>query len=137
MQRKSITLIVNWRVIESFAMFMSISQKSFISSFLYLFYNANLLKMCDKFDIKTRSFEYANDVNIMTYDKSTKKNCQTLKNIHWLCEKWANRQKFVFVSIKYEMIHFSRYSKKFNMTIIINIVNNVMQSKTNIRILKL
>jgi hypothetical protein len=137
MSDKSITLAISQRIFEFFAMFMRISQDSFISSLLYLFYNANLLKMCDKFDTLTRSLEYANDVNILTYEKSTKKNCKTLEKMHRLCEKWANRHEFVFASTKYELIHFTRNSKKFNMTIIINIDNNVIKSKTNIRVLNL
>jgi hypothetical protein len=134
---KSITFAINRRAIEQFAIQTSISQKSSIFSLLYLFYNADLLKICDKLDTNTRSLRYANDVNILTYDKSTKKNCRTLKRVHRLCEKWAARHEFVFVSIKYELIHFTRNSKKFNMIVILNIVNNIIESKTNIRVLEL
>ncbi len=84
MQNKSITLTINRRVIESFVMSIDISQNSSISSLLYLFYNADLLEMCDRFDINMRFLEYADDANILTYDKNTKKNCKTLKKIHRL-----------------------------------------------------
>jgi hypothetical protein len=134
---KSITLAINRRAIEQFAIQTSISQKFSIFSLLYFFYNADLLKMCDKFDTNTRSLRYANDVNILTYDKSTKKNCRTLKRVHRLCEKWTARHKFVFALIKYELIHFTRNSKKFNMIVIFNIINNIIESKTNIRVLEL
>jgi hypothetical protein len=134
---KSITLAINRRAIEQFAIQTSISQKFSIFSLLYLFYNADLLKMYDKLDTNTRSLRYVNDVNILTYDKSTKKNCRTLKKVHRLCEKWAARHEFVFVSIKYELIHFIRNSKKFNMIVILNIINNIIESKTNIRVLEL
>jgi hypothetical protein len=137
MQNRSTTLIINQRIIERFAINTTISQSFFISSLLYLFYNANLLKMCDKFEINTRSLKYANDVNILTYDKSTKENCRTLKRMHKLCEKWANRHEFVFASTKYEFIHYTKNSKNFNMTAIINIKTNVVESKTNIRVLNL
>ncbi len=137
MSDKSIILIINRSIIEHFSMITSISQNSFIFSLLYLFYNANLLKMCNKFEINTRSLRYVDDVNILTYEKSTKKNCKTLKRIHRLCEKWAHRHEFVFASIKYELIHFTRNSKKFNMTIVINIDSNLVESKTNIRMLSL
>jgi hypothetical protein len=117
MSDKSITLIINRQIIELFAIFTNISQNLFVSFLLYLFYNADLLKMYDKLDINTRFFEYGNDVNILTYDKSTKKNCRTLEKMHRLCEKWTHRHDFVFASIKYELIHFTRNLKKFNMTI--------------------
>jgi hypothetical protein len=54
---------------------------------LYLFYNADLLKMCDKFEINTRFLKYADDVNILIYDKNTNENCINLKRIHKFCEK--------------------------------------------------
>jgi hypothetical protein len=134
---RSITFAINRRTIEQFAIQTSISQKFSIFSLLYLFYNADLLKMCDRLDTNTRSLRYADDVNILTYDKSTKKNCRTLKRVHRLCEKWTARHEFVFASIKYELIHFTRNSKKFNMIVILNIVNNIIESKTNIRVLEL
>jgi hypothetical protein len=132
MNDSSITLTINRRIIELFAISTSISQRLHIFSLLYLFYNADLLKMCYKLDINTSSLWYADDVNILTYDKNTKKNCRTLKRGHQLCEKWAHRYEFVFASIKYERIHLTRNLKKFNMTIIIDIDSSVVKSKTNI-----
>jgi hypothetical protein len=87
MQNKSITLTINRRVIESFAMSIDIWQNFLNSSFLYFFNNADLLEMCNRFDTNTRFFVYVDDANILTYDKSTKKNCRTLKKIYWFCEK--------------------------------------------------
>jgi hypothetical protein len=75
----SITLIINRRVIEFFAIFTNISQNSSVSFLLYLFYNANLLKMCDRLDINTRFFEYVDDVNILTYDKSIEEKLQNIR----------------------------------------------------------
>jgi hypothetical protein len=137
MQNKSITLTINRKVIESFAMLIDISQSFSISSLLYFFYNAVLFEMCDRFDTNTRFLEYADNANILTYDKSKKKNCKILKKVHRLCEKLAHWHEFVFVSIKYEFIHFTRNHKKFNMIAIISIKNDVMKSKTNIRVLNL
>lgn len=137
MMNKSIILMFNRRFIEFFAILTDIFQDFLIFSLLYFFYNADLLEMCDKLNINTRVLEYANDVNILTYDRSTKINCKTLRKIHRLFETWANRHNVVFVSTKYELIHFTRNSKKFNMIITININNDVVKSKTNIRMLEL
>jgi hypothetical protein len=57
--------------------------------------------------------------------------------VHRLYEKWTARHEFVFASIKYELIHFTKNSKKFNMIVILNIINNIIESKMNIRVLEL
>jgi hypothetical protein len=134
---RTIILFINRTVIEQFAMQMSISQKSLISLILYLFYNADLLEMCARLDINTKFLRFANDVNILTYDKSIKENCRILKRIHKLCEKWARWHDFVFASTKYEFIHLIRNSKKFNMKIIIDITNNIIRSNIDIQVLNL
>jgi hypothetical protein len=54
-----------------------------------------------------------------------------------LCEKWTTRHESLFVSIKYELIQFIRNSKKFDMTIMIKIESSTIQSKIDIRILKI
>jgi hypothetical protein len=122
-------------MIASFSMQTETSQGSSLSSILYLFYNADLLKMCDRLEINTSSLRYADDANILTYEKSTNENCRNLERVHKLCEKWAIRHEFVFASTKYELIHFIRNSKKFDMTITIKIESNIIQSKTDIRVL--
>jgi hypothetical protein len=104
--------------------------------FLFIL-NLDLLKMCDKFEINTKLLKYANDVNILIYNKNTNENCKNLKWIQKFCEKWATRHEFLFVSIKYELICFIKNSKKFDMTITIKIKSSTIQSKIDIRILKI
>jgi hypothetical protein len=111
------------------------SQNSSFFFVLYLFYNADLLKMCNRLDINTRFLRYVDDVNILIYEKSIDENCRNLEKVHKLCERWATRHEFVFASIKYELIHFIRNLKKFDMTITINIESNTIQSKIDIRVL--
>jgi hypothetical protein len=93
--------------------------------------------MCDKFEINTRFLKYADDVNILIYDKSTNENCRNLKQVHKFCERWAIRHEFLFVSIKYELIHFIKNSKKFDMIITIKIESSTIQFKIDIRVLKI
>ncbi len=128
------TFAVNRRMIESFSMQIETSQKSSFFSILYLFYNVDLLEMCNKLETNTRSFEYVDDVNILIYEKSIEENCRNLERVHKLCERWAIRHEFVFVSIKYELIHFIRNSKKFDMMITIKIDLNTIQSRIDIRV---
>jgi hypothetical protein len=137
LQNRTTTLTMNRKVIASFSMRTETSQKSSLFFVLYLFYNADLLKMCDKLEINTRFLKYADDMNILIYDKSTNENFKNLKRVHKFCEKWAIRHEFLFVSIKYELIHFIKNSKKFDMTITIKIESSTIQSKIDIRILRI
>jgi hypothetical protein len=72
-QNRTTILMMNRKMIVSFSMRTKIFQNFSLFFILYLFYNVDLLKMCDKFDINTKSLKYANDVNILIYDKSTNK----------------------------------------------------------------
>jgi hypothetical protein len=71
LQNRITTLTMNRKMIALFSMRTKIFQKFSLFFVLYLFYNVDLLKMCDKFEINTKSLKYANDVNILIYDKST------------------------------------------------------------------
>jgi hypothetical protein len=128
-------LAVNRRMIESFSIQIEISSRFSLFSILYLFYNVDLLKMCNKLETNTRFLEYVDDVNILIYEKSIEENCRNHERMHKLYERWAIRHEFVFVSIKYELIHFIRNSKKFDMTITIKIDSNTIQSRIDIRVL--
>jgi hypothetical protein len=121
LQNRTTILTMNRRMIASFSMRTKTFQKSSLFFVLYLFYNVDLLKMCDRLEINTKFLRYANNVNILIYDKSTNENCRNLKRVHKFCERWAIRHEFLFVSIKYELIHFIKNSKKFDMTITIKI----------------
>jgi hypothetical protein len=137
LQNRTTILTMNRKMIISFLMRTKIFQRFSLFFVLYLFYNVDLLKMCDKFEINTRFLKYADDVNILIYDKSTNENCKNLKRVHKFCEKWAIRHEFLFVSIKYELIHFIKNSKKFDMTITIKIESSTIQSKIDIWILRI
>jgi hypothetical protein len=132
LQNRTTILTMNYKMIVSFLMRTKFFQKSSLFFVLYLFYNVDLLKMCDKFEINTKFLKYANDVNILIYDKSTNENCRNLKRVHKLCKRWTTRHEFLFVSIKYELIHFIKNSKKFDMTITIKIESSTIQSNIDI-----
>ena len=60
---------------------VNISQKSSFFLMLYLFYNANLLNSCENVKLRFNVIKFVNDINILTYDESTKRNCEILKEI--------------------------------------------------------
>ena len=102
-KRRVLTLLLNWvknflkkqrtiLTINEYTLLerrakVNISQNSSLSSILYLFYNVDLLKNCDDIRLRTSIIDFVNDVNILTYDDSTKKNCEKLKKIYRKCEK--------------------------------------------------
>jgi hypothetical protein len=79
---------MNRKMIESFSIQIEISQNSSFFSILFLFYNVDLLKMCNKLETNTKFFEYVDDVNILIYEKSIDENCRNFERMHKLCERW-------------------------------------------------
>ena len=98
-----------------------ISQRFSVSFILYLFFNANLLNICEQQKRKTTAIEFVNDVNILTYNTSTEKNCT----------KFLRRDFDVmkrFFLTKYELIHLNKSLKKFNMQVMINLKKNTVNT---------
>ena len=114
---------------------VGISQGSPISPILYLFYNADLLKSCESLRLRTSTTGFVDDVNILTYSESTEQNCKKLAEIHMECQKWARKHGSQFYSDKYELIHFCRTKKKFNMSAEARLEGQSVGPKTDIRIL--
>jgi len=66
---------------------VNILQDSLLSSILYLFYNANLLKACDDIKLRTNFTNFVNDINILTYKEFIKCNCRVLSKIYNRCKQ--------------------------------------------------
>ena len=105
-----------------------ISQKFFVSFILYLFFNVNLLNICEQQKRKTTSIEFVNDVNVLTYSTSTEKNCFILKKLHEIFTTWFRRHKTTFFSTKYELIHPNINFKNFNFQAMINLKKNTVNT---------
>ena len=59
-----------------------ISQEFSVSFILYLFFNANLLDVCEQSKRKTTVIEFVDNVNVLTYSISTEKNCKIFEKLH-------------------------------------------------------
>ncbi len=114
-----------------------ISQRSFISSILFLFFNASLIEKCKALKIKIEVFDFINDINILVYDRFTEEICRILSKAHDVCAKWACTHDATFASEKYELTHFTRKSKRFNMMTSIQIKSSVIKSKSDVWVLKM
>lgn len=102
---------------------------------LYLFYNANLLEICERPGTATSAIGFIDNVNILAYGTSTEGNIKTLERLHINCEAWARRHGSKFAPKKYKLIHFARNPKRFNMAAPITIAGEVNQPKADIRVL--
>jgi len=116
---------------------VNISQRSFISSILFLFFNASLIEKCEALKIKIEVLDFINDINILVYDRFTEEICRTLSKAHDVCAKLACTHDATFASEKYELMHFTRKLKRFNMMISIQIKSSVIKSKSDVRVLKM
>jgi predicted adenine nucleotide alpha hydrolase (AANH) superfamily ATPase len=85
MQDRRINFIVRARQTIMSNVNVDISQRSSVSSILYLFYNANLLKLLEQSSRKMTVIDFVNDINILIYDTSTISNCRLLKKMHEHC----------------------------------------------------
>ncbi len=85
MQDRRISLIVSAKQTNMSNVNVDISQKSSVSSILYLFYNANLLKLLEQSSRKVIVIEFVDDINILIYDISTINNCKLLEKMHEHC----------------------------------------------------
>ncbi len=79
---------------------------------------------------------FVNDINILIYDKITKSICKSLSWAYNVCAKWAWTHDATFASEKYELTHFTRKSKRFDMTISLYIENLIIKLKLNVRVLE-
>ncbi len=113
-----------------------ISQRFLISLILFLFFNASLIEKCKALKIKIEVLNFINDINILVYDRFTEEICRTLSKAHDVCAKWARTHDATFASEKYELTHFTRKSKRFNMTTSIQIESSVIKSKSDVRVLE-
>ncbi len=114
-----------------------ISQRFLISSILFLFFNASLIEKCEALKIKIEVLNFVNDINILVYDKFTEEICKTLSKAHDVCAKWACTHDATFASEKYELMHFTRKSKRFNMMTNIQIKSSVIKLKSDVRVLEM
>ncbi len=114
-----------------------ISQRFLISSIFFLFFNVSLIEKCKALRIKIEVLDFVNDINILVYDKFTEEICRTLSKAHNVCAKWACTHDTTFASEKYELTHFTRKSKRFNMMTSIQIESSVIKLKSDVQVLKM
>ena len=91
---------------------------------------------CKALRIKIEVLDFVNDINILVYDRFIEEICKTLSKTYDVCAKWAQTHDTTFASEKYELTHFIRKSRKFNMMTSIQIENSMIKLKSNMQVLE-
>ena len=134
--RNTILIIENHTIIKR-KININILQNSSFFSMLYLFYNANLLKSCENVRLRFNIIKFVNDINILTYNESTKRNCKILKKIWKKVAEWIKRHNFKFNEWKQKLTHFSKILKRYNMNVNIILKKHWINASIDFRIIKI
>jgi len=65
----------------------NISQRFFISSIFFLFFNASLIKKCKALRIKIEVLNFVNNINILIYNRFIEEICRILSKAYDICMK--------------------------------------------------
>ncbi|KAK0367942.1 zinc knuckle [Colletotrichum limetticola] len=87
-----------------------IPEGSPLSPILYLFYNADLLDSCNETG-DTTATGFIDDVAILAVGDSTEETCQKLQEALRKAETWALTHASVFAPEKFQLTHFTRFSR--------------------------
>ncbi|KAI7191628.1 hypothetical protein KC316_g5942 [Hortaea werneckii] len=98
-----------------------IPQGSTLSPILFLFLASTLLPQL--IAGATNAVGFVDDTNILTFSRSTEANCRTLERANEKCMAWARTHGATFAPEKYQLLHFTRRPKKFNMQATVRIPN--------------
>ena len=85
-----------------------IPQGSPISPILFLFYNSEMVDICNPRDIRVHGLGFVDDVNPLAWGPTTQSNCAALERLHERCLDWARRHGAKFSPEKYELMHLIR-----------------------------
>ncbi len=134
---RSTSLAFSGKESAPFDVLRGVPQGSPLSPILFLFYNAELVRICDQPRLGISGGAFADDLNILTYSKSTETNCQRLKSTFLECQTWARRHGMVFAPRKFHLMHVTRSRKKFKFSASIRIEDNELHPETEVKILGL
>ena len=75
-------LLVNGIELEVFKVLAGVPQGSPLSLILFLLYNEELIRTCNRPSLGIHSIGFMDDLNILVYSSSTESNCARLSSIH-------------------------------------------------------
>jgi hypothetical protein len=129
------TLVIQGSETEAFPVPAGVPQGSPLSPILFLFYNSELLDLCQRPKEGLSAIGFADDVNMLAYSRSTESNCRILEAGHARCLVWARRHGMKFAPSKYELIHFTRSRRQFNLQASVQLGGMEKQPSPDVRVL--
>ncbi len=114
-----------------------IPQGSPISPILFLFFNTPLIEECKKLKLLIQVGGFIDDVHLLAYSRSTKRNYEVLDKAYEVCLRWAKTYRASFTPKKYELVHMTRRTKGVKMDVIVKLEGIEVKLKTSIRVLGL
>ncbi len=114
-----------------------IPQGSPISPILFLFFNAPLIEECKKLKLPIQVSGFVDDVHLLAYSRSTKRNCEVLDMAHEVCLRWAKTYRASFTPKKYELVYITRRIKGVKIDATVKLEGIEVKLKTSIRVLGL
>ena len=113
-----IMIIINDYMMMKCNVNINILQNSLLSLILYLFYNTNLLKVCDDIKLKISFINFVNDINILIYKEFIKRNCRVLNEIYNKCKQRLKMHDIKFLMTKHKLILLEISIERVNMSVI-------------------
>jgi hypothetical protein len=113
---KTTTLCLPGYNTDAFHTLTGIHQGSPLSLILFLFFNANLVEVCNPLTLLASGTSLVDNVNALAFSRLTEDNCITLQTVHERCLEWAQRHVASFAPEKYILVHFTKVRTKHNST---------------------
>ena len=85
MTNRKTTLVIQGHETTIFSILAGIPQGSPLSPILFLFYNSELLELCQRPKEGLSAVGFADDINMLAYSRSTEGNCRILEAAHTRC----------------------------------------------------
>ncbi len=82
LKNRRIIITIDNYITTKYIINIDISQSFSLLFILYLFYNIDLLKTYNNIKLQINFIKFVNNINILIYNKSTKRNCKVLSKIY-------------------------------------------------------
>jgi len=109
------TLVIQGSETEAFPVPAEVPQGLPLSPILFLFYNSELLNLCQRPKEGLSAISFTDNINILAYSRLTESNCHILEADYTKCLVCAKRYEIKFTPSKYKLIHFTKSHCQFNL----------------------